>query len=94
MLDPAPSGTGVFLLDFQHAQFYKTPNPEILMFEAGYFARSLQDWVTEDTLREWCEMILTAIKIVDLLERERLLSRFYFYKNKTEFSRKERKKIR
>jgi len=51
----------VFLLDFQYAKFYDKPSNEILMFEAGYFARHCSAWVSTETISKWREELFAAV---------------------------------
>ena len=83
----------VFLIDFHHAKFYRRPSTEILMFEAGYFARSCRKWVSTEAINSWLTKLFAAVGLDDNTEVQKLKERFdyYFYKD---FSRKERKKIR
>lgn len=82
----------VYLLDFQHAKFYSTPSSEILMFEAGHFARSCCNWISAETINKWLAKVLDAIEIRDNVSREKLIERFDYY-FAAQLSRKARKKI-
>ncbi len=92
MLCSQNSDPSVYLLDFQHAKFYKEPNVEVLMFEAGHFAKSCREWISAQTLVHWLNEILTAIGISNEGERERMRERFNYYFN-AKLSRKKRKKL-
>ena len=82
----------VFLLDFQHARFHSKPSNEILMFEAGRFAKSCQNLVSTKTVNEWLDKLLMAVNINHTNEIKEMKGRFYYY-YKAELSRKLRKKI-
>jgi len=82
----------VFLLDFQHAKFHSKPSSEILMFEAGHFAKSCRDWISTDTVNEWLDKLLTAVNINHTNEIQEMKGRFYYY-CKAELSRKHRKTL-
>ena len=82
----------VFLLDFQHARFYNNPDIEVLMFEAGYFARLCRKQVPTETINEWLDKLLSAIGIDDDARKQKMTDRFSYYFNTT-LSRKERKKM-
>lgn len=83
----------VSVLDFQHAKFYSTPSNEILMFEAGHFAKSCSDCVPRETIDEWLATLLDTTGIRDTALRAELIERFNYYFS-TYLSRKERRKIR
>lgn len=68
-----------FLLDFQHARFYDKPDNEILMFEAGYFARSCRTYISTEIAYRWLEKLLTAVGIKDVSERYKKRERFEYY---------------
>ncbi len=82
----------VFLLDFQHAKFHSKPSSEILMFEAGHFAKSCRDWISTETVNEWLYKLLTAVNINHTNEIQEMKGRFYYY-CKAELSRKHRKTL-
>ena len=82
----------VFLLDFQHAKFYDKPSSEILMFEAGHFAKSCRCWISNETINEWLGNLLAEVGISEPGETKRLRERFKCY-FKAELSRKQRKKL-
>jgi tRNA A-37 threonylcarbamoyl transferase component Bud32 len=82
----------VFLLDFQHAKFHSKPSSEILMFEAGHFAKSCRNWISTETVNEWLDKLLTAVNINHTNEIQEMKGRFYYY-CKAELSRKHRKKL-
>lgn len=85
----------VFLLDFQHAVFYDKPSTEILIFEAGYFARHCSAWVSTETIGEWMDELFAAVgssNTADEVEKMRERFKFYF-DNGIYMSRKERRKI-
>ena len=82
----------VFLLDFQHAKFHSKPSREILMFEAGHFAKSCRDWISTETVNEWLDKLLTAVNINHTNEIQEMKGRFYYY-CKAELSRKHRKTL-
>ena len=81
------------ILDFQHAQFHDSPRPEILMFEAGYFAQSCSGFLSEDDTTQWLHTLFDAISVQDQSTKRRLTERFYYYANTT-LSRKQRALIR
>ena len=83
----------VFLLDFQHAKFYDGPSTEILMFEAGHFAKSCRDWLSTETIDAWFDKLLNAIGTNGTVQRQKMKERFDYYFG-TYLSRKERKKVR
>jgi hypothetical protein len=82
----------VFLLDFQHVQFYDKPSGEILMFEAGHFARMCRNWISTETVNEWLDELLRAVDINSTDEIQKMKRCFYYYL-KAELSRKHRKNI-
>ena len=82
----------VFLLDFQHAKFHGKPSSEILMFEAGHFAKSCRDWISTETVNEWLDKLLIAVNINHTNEIQEMKGRFYYY-CKAELSRKHRKTL-
>jgi tRNA A-37 threonylcarbamoyl transferase component Bud32 len=82
----------VFLIDFQHAKFHSKPSSEILMFEAGYFARSCHDRVPIETINQWLDRIFTAVGIHSSAETQKMRERFNYYFG-TYLSRQERIKI-
>lgn len=82
----------VFLLDFQHAKFYDKPNSEVLMFEAGHFAKVCRNWISTQTVSQWLDELLRAVNIKSTEDIQKMKSRFYYY-FKAELSRKHRKKI-
>jgi len=83
----------VFLVDFHHAKFYSKPSTEILMFEAGYFARSCSNFVSTKIVDEWLDNILTAIGIKSSSEIRKMRHRFNYYLE-SDLSRKWRKILR
>ena len=89
MLSEQDADSDASLLDFQHARFYDEPSPVILMFEAGYFARSCRQWISMETACRWMEELLDAIGTDDVSERETLRRAFRFYAN-ADLSRKAR----
>jgi hypothetical protein len=82
----------VYLLDFQHAKFYDKPSSEILIFEAGHFAKVCRNWISTETVNEWLDELLRAIDVNSTDEIQKMRRRFYYY-FKAELSRKHRKKI-
>jgi tRNA A-37 threonylcarbamoyl transferase component Bud32 len=82
----------VYLLDFQHAKFYKEPSAEILMFEAGYFAKSCRRWISTETINEWLSALLDNIGISSAHDRGKMIKQFNYY-FQTELSRKRRKTL-
>jgi len=82
----------VFLLDFQHAKFYDKPSSEILMFEAGHFAKACRNWISTETVNEWLDELLRIVDINDTDEIQKMKRRFDYY-SKAELSRKHRKTI-
>jgi len=82
----------VFLLDFQHAKFHSKSSGEILMFEAGHFAKSCRHWISTETIDEWLNKLLTAVNINHTNEIQEMKGRFYYY-CKAELSRKHRKTL-
>lgn len=90
----------LFLLDFQHAKFYNKPSLNILMFEAGYFARSCREWISAEIAVEWADMILSNVGIKDPAERQKAKVIFEYHRQgkgrtptQTTLSRRQRKKI-
>ncbi len=84
----------VFLLDFQHARFYGRPSDEILMFEAGYFAKSCCNWVSAEAIDQWLGRLFTAVGIQSSAETQKMKERFnYYFDTGIYLSRKERRKI-
>jgi hypothetical protein len=95
------SDCSLYLLDFQHAKFYDKPSTEVLMFEAGYFARSCRNWVLPETIYQWLDKIFSHIGVNDPVERGKMRERFdYYFESKgvppgrAMMSRKHRKRIR
>lgn len=84
--------SAVYLLDFQHAKFYDRAGTEILMFEAGYFAKSCRNWISTDTISEWLSALLDSIGISSAHKREKMIKRFNYY-FRAELSRKQRKTL-
>jgi hypothetical protein len=83
----------VFLIDFHHAKFYRRPSTEILMFEAGYFARSCSNFVSTKIVDEWLDKILAVIGIKSASEIRKMKQRFNYYLE-SDLSRKWRKILR
>jgi len=82
----------VFLVDLQHAKFHSKPSSEILMFEAGRFAKSCQDWISTEIVNEWLDKLLMAVNINHTKEMQEMKGRFSYY-CKAELSRKHRKTL-
>ena len=82
----------VFLLDFQHAKFYDRQSSEILMFEAGHFAKMCRNWISTETINEWLDELLRAVDI-NITDEIQKMKRCFYYYFKAELSRKLRKKI-
>ena len=81
-----------YLLDFQHARFYKNPSLEILMFEAAYFAKGCREYVPEQAINEWVTQILTRVNIIESSELQPAKRRFRYYYNK-KLTRKRRRNL-
>lgn len=101
MLSRDESNTSIFLLDFQHALFHHKPSIAILMFEAGYFARTCREWIADQTAKEWTDKILDSVGVTDSNERQDAQKKFEYHlygkgrsATQTTLSRKQRKKIR
>lgn len=84
--------SSVYLLDFQHAKFYKKPNTEILMFEAGYFAKSCRRWASAEIINGWLNTLIDSIGISSAPDRTKMIKQFNYY-FRTELSRKHRKSL-
>jgi len=69
----------VYLLDFQHARFYDKPSIELLMFEAGYFAKKCREYVSDVTIDDWLTEMLTAVKINNSSKQAKAKMRFQYY---------------
>lgn len=82
-----------FLVDLERADFYDRPSVEVLMFEAGYFARSCRNWVSTEAIDQWLTELLSAVSINGSGEIEKAKERFNYYFG-TDLSRKERLRIR
>lgn len=82
-----------FLVDLERADFYNRPSVEVLMFEAGYFARSCRNWVSTEAIDQWLTELLSAVSINGSGEIEKAKERFNYYFG-TDLSRKERLRIR
>jgi len=82
----------VFLLDFQHAKFHSKPSSEILMFEAGHFAKSCRSMISTKTVNEWLNKLLMAVNINHTNEIQEMKGRFHYY-CKADLSRKHRKTL-
>jgi hypothetical protein len=80
------------LVDFQHAIFHDQPSTEVLMFEAGYFARTCAGYVNGVTIADWLDQLLDKIAVNNEASRLGLKQRFDYY-FQTTLSRKQRKKI-
>ena len=94
------SNRDLYLLDFQHAKFYDKPSTEVLMFEAGYFARSCRNWVSPETINRWLGKIFNDVGINDPVERQKMTERFDYYflskgltATQSTLSRKQRRNI-
>jgi hypothetical protein len=101
MLDAEKANPELYLLDFQHAQFRDNSSNEVLMFEAGFFGRSCQKWVSEEEIYNWLKRILGRVGVDDSDQQEILRERFdYYFRSKglsptqSTLSRKQRKAIR
>ena len=101
MLDAADYDAGVYLLDFQHAQFHDSSSHEILMFETGYFARACREWISVEAVYDWLSEILKQIGVIDTSDQASLRGRFDYYflskglsPTQGSLSRKQRKSIR
>ena len=92
MLSDRDLDSKVFLLDFQHAKFYDRPSSEILMFEAGRFAKSCRNWVSDETIGDWLADLFAAIGLDDSDERRTMRERFEYYFD-THLSRKEGRRV-
>lgn len=84
--------SSVYLLDFQHVKFYEESNTEILMFEAGHFAKSCREWISAQVLEDWLNEILTGVGINNEVERKMMEERFNYY-FEAKLSRKQRKTL-
>ena len=80
----------VLLLDFQHAKFHSKPSSEILMFEAGHFAKSCRNMVPTKTINDWLDKLLKDVNINHANEVKEMKGRFHYY-CKADLSRKQRK---
>lgn len=101
MLAGQSSNPELFLLDFHHAKFHKKPSVNILMFEAGYFARSCREWVPAETIRKWAADILRHVGITEHAELQKAGEVFEYHlqgkglaPTQTTLSRKQRQRIR
>jgi len=83
----------VFLVDLERADFHGRPSVEVLMFEAGYFARSCRHWISTEAVDEWFEKLLASVHISGSSEIEEARERFNYYFSR-DLPRKERLKIR
>ena len=92
MLSEHSLNPNVFLLDFQHAKFHSKPSNEILIFEAGHFAKSCRNWISTETVNEWLHKLLIAVNINHTNKIQEMKGRFYYY-CKAELSRKHRKTL-
>jgi len=100
MLGNNSNNPPIFLLDFQHAKFYNKPSLNILMFEAGYFARACRQWISSEIAMEWADMILSNVGIKDQTQRQKAKETFEYHRQgkgrtptQTTLSRKQRQKI-
>ena len=80
----------VFLLDFQYARFNRKPNIEILMFEAGYFAKSCCNFISTQTIYEWLDGLLSIVNSNGKYDTKTLKKRFEYYLN-VDFPRKKQR---
>jgi len=79
-----------FLLDFQYTRFYSKPSSEILMFEAGYFAKSCRDFVSLSTIYEWQDRLLRTPGLDCEKDTQKLKGRFEYYLNAELHRKKQR----
>ena len=93
MLCESALDSEAFLVDLERADFYDRPSVEVLMFEAGYFARSCRNWVSTEAIDQWIGELLSAVSINGSGEIEKAKERFNHYFG-TDLSRKERLRIR
>lgn len=101
MLDSQSSNPELFLLDFHHAKFHNKPSVNVLMFEAGYFARSCREWVPAQTIGKWAADILSHVGITEHAELQKAGEIFEYHlqgkgiaPTQTTLSRKQRQRIR
>jgi hypothetical protein len=81
-----------FILDFEYAQFYDTPNLEILMFNAAFFANRCKPLASEEIIIEWLHQLLDAVNIKDTETRIKLIQKFDYYRN-TKLRNRERRSV-
>ena len=92
MLGDENSKQDDFIVDFEYAEFHDKPNPEVLMFEAGHFAKHCCTWVGKQIVDEWKDKLLDAIEIQRPSTRDKMIGYFNYYFN-AQLSRKERQKV-
>lgn len=92
MLGEEDSGRDDYVLDFEYTQFHDTPNPEVLMFEAGRFGNRCSACVATKTIYAWKDKLLDAIGIEAGRRREEMTGYFEYYFSR-ELSRKDRQRI-
>ena len=93
MLSEHALDSEAFLVDLERADFYDRSSVEVLMFEAGYFARWCRNWVSTEVIEQWLGELLSAVNINSSGEIEKAKERFNYYFG-TDLSRKERLRIR
>jgi len=72
-------GHKLYLLDFHHAKFYDKPSIEVLMFEAGCFAKSCRDWISDEMVDKWLDRLLTVISVNGAADRQKVKEYFDYY---------------
>ncbi len=92
MLGDENSKQDDFIVDFEYAKFHNKPSLEVLMFEAGHFAKHCCTWVAKETVNEWKDKLLDAVEIQRPRIREKMTGYFNYYFN-AQLSRKERQKV-
>ncbi len=81
-----------YLLDFQHARFYRKPSFRVLMFEAGTFAKSCRSLLLGETIQQWLDEVLAAVGVRDTDDIKKMKEYFDYYLHAS-LSRKECKQI-
>ncbi len=92
MLSTGGSQADDFILDFEYAKFFDSPDLELLMFEAATLAKYCKNFITGETIDKWVAELLDAVAIRDRITRDSLTGRFHYHFN-TQLSRKDRQKI-
>jgi tRNA A-37 threonylcarbamoyl transferase component Bud32 len=81
-----------YLLDFQHAVFYRKPSFKVLMFEASALVKSCRSMLSNETIDHWLDELFSAVEIYEPCDRQKMREYFDYYLH-TSLSRKKRRQI-